>query len=145
MRETDLMIGDWVRFSYPHHETGEPVVRVFQVTQIEAQLGDYYVWSEDGRVCHPEQLIPIPLTQEILEKNGSSLVEVGDNGIGTPSQYRNRFEKWLLKTTWKDVVLWYDRLAKYYNVAAMEGARLHCVHELQHVLHLCGIEKEVLV
>ena len=40
MNANELMIGDWVRFSYPHHETGELVVRVFQVTQIEAQMGD---------------------------------------------------------------------------------------------------------
>lgn len=144
MKASELMIGDWVRFSYPHHETGQPIERIFKVTEIEAQLGSYYVWSEEkGRMCHPERLQPIPLTPEILEKNGFSLVEVGDNGTGTPSQYRNRFERWLLKTTRKDVALWYDRLAKYYHVATMQGARLHYIHELQHALRLCGIEKEI--
>lgn len=145
MKANELMIGDWVKTPV---DMGK--IQAINATCLP-NFQTVEVWHkryEDGRrasdyICDPLDLQPIPLTPEILEKNGFSLVEVGDNGTGTPSQYRNRFEKWLLKTTWKDVALWYDRLAKYYNVATMEGARIHYIHELQHALRLCGIEKEI--
>lgn len=143
MKANELMIGDWVTYGYFHYETGEPIEKVFQVTQIEAELGEYYVWDKDGRVCTPDLLGGIRISPYILQNNGFDLVEVGDNGASTPPQFRDRFEKWLLKTTWKDVVLWYDRLANYYNLDAMPTARLHYFHELQHALRLCGIEKEI--
>lgn len=92
-----------------------------------------------------ECLEPVPLTPEILEKNGIKLLEVGDNGVATPAKDRNRFEKWEMHTQWKDTYLWYDRLCKYWLLNNMGGARLHFVHELQHALKLCGIEKEIIL
>lgn len=80
-----------------------------------------------------------PLTPEILERAGFRLEEVGDNGAATPPQYRNRFEKWIAHTTWKDCILWYDRRADYYNISGLEAAHLHTTRQLQRALDLVGI------
>ena len=123
-----LMIGDWV-FSRGKKE---------QVTSIY----DGFICTDSFEDSHDYYFEPIPLTAEILEKNGFELVEVGDNGVGTPSKYRNRFEKWLCKTTWNDIVIFYDRVSKRWS---MNGFTFVFVHIFQHVLRLHGIEKEIVI
>lgn len=91
-------------------------------------------------------LEPIPLTREILEKNGFVCVEVGDNGIGTPAKYRNRFEKWECRTQWHTFHVFIDRITNRYTMNAVHSNHIEgmqYVHELQHALRLCGIDKEI--
>lgn len=90
---------------------------------------------------YPAEPMPreFPLTEEIIKKAGFQLEEVGDNGAATPPQYRNRFEKWVAHTTWKDCVLWYDRRAGYYNIQGLEAAKLHSTRQLQQALNLIGM------
>ena len=142
MKATDLMIGDWVQFSYRHPETDERVVRVFQITQIEAQLGDYYIWSEkNGRVCHPEWLQPIPLTPEILEKNGF-IIKHPESEKRT---YWRDYAGQIVGHKNRGLMLMeiHGNPKKFgYFIPYFKG-HLYYVHELQHALRLCGIEKEV--
>ena len=139
MKATDLMIGDWVMYGYFHYETGEPIERVFQITQIEAELGDYYVWSEDGRMCHPELLNPIPLTPEILEKNGWNNTAPGFWQISIEN----------MGLLWQDCNKMFQIIdhTPYEAIDFRMSARLliSAVHELQHALRLCGIEKEIVL
>ena len=90
---------------------------------------------------YPAEPMPreFPLTEEIIKKAGFKLEEVGDNGTATPPQYRNRFEKWVAHTTWKDCVLWYDRRSGYYNIQGLEAAKLHSTRQLQQALNLIGM------
>lgn len=90
---------------------------------------------------YPAEPMPreFPLTEEIIKKAGFQLEEVGDNGAATPPQYRNRFEKWVAHTTWKDCVLWYDRSAGYYNIQGLEAAKLYSTRQLQYALNLIGM------
>ena len=41
-----------------------------------------------------EEIVGIPLTAEILEKNGINLEEVGDNGVSTPPKRSNIVWTW---------------------------------------------------
>lgn len=132
LRSIDLMIGDWVK------SRG----KIEQVTSVY----DGYICTDSFEDSHDYYFDPIPITAEILEKNGIKLKEVGDNGISTPPEWRNRFEKWVLRTQWKDTFIWYDRTAKYWHLYDnMGAAKLLYVHELQHALRLCGIEKEIVL
>ena len=90
---------------------------------------------------YPAEPMPreFPLTEEIIKKAGFQLEEVGDNGAATPPQYRNRFEKWVAHTTWRDCVLWYDRRAGYYNIQGLEAAKLYSTRQLQQALNLIGM------
>lgn len=120
MKANELMIGNWVKCGR----------RYMKVTQLAEDMD-----------C--DDIEPIPLAPEILEKNGIKLEEVGDNGVLTSPKWRNRFEKWVLRTLWRDTFIWYDRTAKYWHLQDMGAAKLLYVHQLQNALRLCGIEKEI--
>lgn len=132
MEATDLMLNDFVK-----HDN-----KICRVRSIE---GVMILLSFEGgeKLTAEDNIEPIPLTKEILEKNGIKLLEVGDNGVATPARDRNRFEKWEIHTQRKDTYLWYDRLCKYWHLHNMDGARLHFVHDLQHALKLCEIDKTI--
>lgn len=134
MKASELMIGDWVYDTILKGNTRVEMLSLFGIK------GDFH-----ENVYNENTFEPIPLTPEILEKNGIKLEEVGDNGISTPSKWRNRFEKWVLRTQWKDTFIWYDRTAKYWHLHDMGAAKLLYVHELQNALRLCGIEKDIVL
>ena len=153
MKANELMIGGYFRVNRDGLCIKKgTIVRIVGIDG-EAKL------EEKGLVCavhcHPldrEQfdggiwlayLDPIPLTPEILKKNGITLLEVGDNGVATPAKNRNRYEKWQIHTKWKDTYLWYDRATKRWNLYDMNGAQFTNVHQMQHALLLCEIEKEI--
>jgi hypothetical protein len=71
------------------------------------------------------ELEPIPLTPEILEKNG--FIKERLYCHGTPLQYCVLVDG-----------LWIDISGENY----FEG-KLEYVHQLQHTIRLCGIEKEI--
>ena len=87
------MVGDWVLLF------GDTLTRVDCIGNVEVYLNA--ADTGDWRTTY-EHIQPIPLTPEILQANGIQLVEVGDNGISTPAKFRNRFEKWAIRTEWRD-------------------------------------------
>ena len=135
MRPEELMIGDWVELT----DLG------YGVRVSSLGVSDMF-WYSDETACHRvpyEKVAPLYLGDSILRDNGFVLLEVGDHGTATPPQFRARFEKWLLKTQWQDVILWYDRRTEKYNLHDMNGAKLQFVHELQHALRLAGIDFDI--
>ena len=143
MKASELMVGDWFRFRYTID--GREIVRTFRISQIENELGEYYVWGDGfGRMCYPERLEPIPITPEILEKNGFK---------------KQGFDGWEFDYLTEGgcliyVVLWRCDYPKEYHThltiesysadfGSFKSFRIDCVHELQHALRLCGIKKEI--
>lgn len=124
MKANELMIGDWVTVRRPSNRREK--VRVKSVIgngTIEAK-------TKDGLVVFGELAVePIPLTVEILEKNG--------------------FERSKVFVEWKyeddDVYMIYKPFP--YLKIQMEECNIafpcEYVHELQHALRLCGIEIEI--
>lgn len=76
-----------------------------------------------------KELEPIPLTSEILEKNGWV-----NQHFGTQRQ-----EWWLDKTKFP-IVRYSVNDTLHHN-----GIVLKFVHQLQHALKVCGIEKEIIL
>lgn len=111
MKPEDLMIGDWFRVRYTFDD--KDFVRTFCISITINDLG-FVCGKGLGPVCLPEELEPIPLTSEILEKNGFS-----HNGL--------------------DIAL-FDRKDGDDFVGA---SNLQYVHELQHALKLCRIDKTI--
>lgn len=127
---TELMIGDWVSLN------GIPIkIQSINGPKGELTINHHIYWVED--------IIPIPLTPEILKRNGFVLTEVGDNGIATPRNNINRYEKHECKTKWRDIIMWYDRITKKWCLHGINSIQLNYIHELQHALRLCGIKKEI--
>ena len=125
MKATDLMIGDWVQGFVPNTNS-----------RVEAIPSEYRLGVLTNGVTYivsvADDFQPIPLTPEILKKNGfeptSAQSEMLLQGEGQEVWLNNHGENF-----WANI-----KNDKYY----FEGY-VKCVHELQHALRLCGIEKEV--
>ena len=136
MKATNIMIGDWLHLHYRSALEGE-VHKDFRVAQIRNDYGDLCVWAEVGgnmgaleSKYGKSHISPIPLTLEILERNGW---------------------KWNERLLWLD-----DRVfaldvgcdgvnAFWWHMFDSPVVPINYVHELQHVLRVCGIEKEIVV
>ena len=120
MKATELQIGDWV-FT---QSGAEKVVEIRE----DVVHTDEWAYNYDA-------IKPIPLTPEVLEKNGF-IKEKNDNNM-----YR-----WNWSIT-SDCVS-YDKGTGIVRIFHVLGGLafvepLEYVHELQHALRLCRIEKEV--
>lgn len=126
LKVTDLMVGDWVMsFGAPHKVVGirtdmfEPHIRT--------DMSD--TWYEEGI----ENLLePIPLTPEILKKNG-----LANDPHGC---YFKEDEYMALEIS-------VEREGIYWTINYNEYGilKLKYVHQLQHALRLCGINKEIVL
>ena len=138
MKATELMVGDWVL-----HE-GKP----YQIRQLgiygENRDGEDYPAVCIGKpkgiglIIERNEIIPIPLTPEILEQNGFVKQDYDgwliheDNGRGL-IEYR---------TDYFDGFLIINYIKKPFSKISV---KLKHVHELQHALRLCGIDKEITI
>lgn len=118
MKANELMIGDWVRCTDP-----KPF-RIEQIDGVEEQ-----VYGDDGFFVDTADLQPIPLTGEILEKNGFKYNDL------PMFQY---FEQWGLQ-------LYRGGNGFRINCGINVSLIIDSVHQLQHALKLCGIEKEITI
>ena len=80
-----------------------------------------------------EDIQPIPLTDEILKQNGFKYFHKNYASLG----YKHPFQ--LKMNKWPDE----NGLGGLWTICDMIEIRY--VHELQHALRLCGIEKEIVV
>ena len=108
MRASDLMFGDWVNY------LGKP-------TRINGAVD--FTRAKDFE--------PIPLTAEILEKNGFR------KGSYIGGYYYPLFTFRVIPTT-RDMDSYFDKVEMIEDVVFY-----HCryVHELQHALRLCGLNE----
>lgn len=131
---SELSIGDWVRFED----------KSYKVIGIEKWRPNYVVVLEGWReICTRgiKCIEPIPLTAEILEKNG--FVKLG------------RFDEYVIgewdsnpfiavRLEEKFVELEPTILVKNEGTSAhLFGSRGKYFHQLQHALRLAGVEKEI--
>ena len=110
----DLMVGDWVSYKDdpPYMVRGTSICKVVTIDN-----------GIDHRNVMDDAISPIPLTDEILEKNGFVKTWNGD---------------WQLKEYATIIV------SKDYYVKIFERSiRIDFVHELQHALHAACIVKEI--
>lgn len=112
----------------------------------ELMIGNWYYWEAEGKL-YPMQVTkdtfrlsdedisnfqPIPLTPEILEKNGLANEYYGS--------YFKEDEHMLLEiSSSEDGISWTINFHEYGIL------KLEYVHQLQYALRLCGIEKEIVV
>lgn len=134
MKATELMIGDWVLYD------GEPniITEVSEIIHGEATVcfvGNNYMADMD-------EIEPIPLTQEILEKNGFTK-STPPPGIHAKC-YELDNKKYKYNLTIADYNK-YKRLLLNVDSEDSECFNIKCdyVHELQHALRLCRIKKEI--
>lgn len=128
MKATELMIGDWVM----RKEVSLPL----QIRAIRSEKycpnSDNYIgtdYAEDWSSL--SYYSPIPLTAEILEKNGWIEYHIENNGYCSDCDYYYHNKNLPLvyaKITGKEDMIYLNCHIKY-------------IHELQHALRLCGMNE----
>jgi hypothetical protein len=146
MKENDIMLGDWVRRRWTCTDTGREVVKDFQVTEIH-KLGNFlYAWGKSGNMGRVEQLEPIPLTAEILEKNG---FEKSNQISDTPPYYMDEDGNIYYSLEQNGVNLFWGwwQLDNVYLIPAnaMGWLNIKYIHQLQHALRLYGIDLDIVI
>ena len=138
MDAKDLMIGDWVEVTRTecvpdggHYMTWSEYGKVIGVTdsyiEVEVRDGGYNVDA------HEDEFKPIPLTPEILEKNGFEQKQ---------SEFINGDIEIIF--TIKGFSFWSKKTIEIAHGNGSKINNLPCyVHQLQHALRLCGIYKEI--
>lgn len=133
MKATELMIGDWVMFSNSeggtHTEPHQVNCIDFFNMEVHADGEIYDIYDEHDNPKGAWEILPIQLTAEILEKNQS-----------TTSQIQYCWDDFLSKSFGED---FYE--IRYHGDVTELIISIHYVHELQHVLKLCKIEKEIIL
>lgn len=133
MRLCDLMVGDLVL-----HDG-----KVIRVDAVHKRKIGYHKTKDKLTWLFSGQFEPIPLTPEILEKNGFEFDDVIPEcrmfmgiddrvALRNDKEYMNSDNEWHVHIDSED----------YCTIANCE---LTYVHELQHILRLCKIDKEIVV
>lgn len=128
MKANEVMLGDWVYNEVPCYVTA-----IYPNGTMDCQ-GDDWAISTD-------RVDPIPLTAEILEKNGFVNDFYETESI---ADYRTielegySYSDYLVLITWCN-----GQLRATFEPRGSVEMVCDYVHELQHALRLCGIEKEI--
>lgn len=129
MKPEELQLGDIVATT----PSGMPI----KVVAIHRKKVAYHACTDRFSWVRIGLLQPIPLTPEILEKNGF----IGDKNV-CKTKVRDDSKDEL----WQCEYAWYLKNLRIKNHTNSSIARLYnimFVHELQHALKLCGINKEI--
>lgn len=140
MKANKLMIGDWV---IRGNITEEPM----RITDICASKNNVYLdLSGIPILVKIDKINPIPITPEILEKIGFK--NVSDHTLKGCDTYelsfgRDNDQKIIYKLGDYFAYEYYDD--RWHRLFETQICHRWCVHNLQHALKLCGIEKEVVL
>lgn len=148
-----LMVGDWVNYrpGWKDEETnqiefesgsGYPVrIEMIYCCSNEG-LVQYYDGENDGIEAADYELFPLPLTTEILDKNGFKMESNGnyrfsDEDEGLEITFFPKEENYTNGA--------YDYVDIYKGCLSIIELPVSYVHELQHCLKLVGMEKEIVL
>ena len=137
----DIMVGDWV-VPYVFDSKLEPS-KIVGIHYNSYPGRDYVDWvdCESWDELSLNDIEPIPLTPEILEKNGFRII----------------FESELHVSYFQDIERFHtevdvDKIGIYQKLSMLDGLGngvtiVECkyVHQLQHALRLCGITREIIL
>ena len=127
MKACDLMIGDWVNL---------------YDSPIKINIDDLGVIERDETYDKGVHCGPIPLTKEILEKNGFGFCDVHE---GYYCQHGSVWTGWWIYEDLELAVTDYEAKWPVWLNIPDTNIKVEYVHELQHALKLCGIDKEIIL
>ena len=125
MKPTDLMILDWVLWKNKYVQVVETSAIVYSFGQIDVRLA-YCNDDGDGIERHDiSKISPIPLTPEILEKNGWKETE-----------YCHEYQD-----SGNIIQCCLPDMRGRINGIEIEHFKCEYVHQYQHLLRLCGLNE----
>ena len=126
----DLQIGDWVKVSIVH----DHIVKAISI----AKNGVYFEHDGYEGFASMDKLSPIPLTTEILEKNG---FDVSDPEV---KQYHFEEDGQRYHFSLRQMYNQKDGKPNGYSFFAFSVLTIiDYVHQLQHAIRLCQIDKTI--
>lgn len=144
MKASELMIGDWVLCEKEPYQ-----IRQLGIYGVDRDGEDYPAVCVGkpkgvGLIVERNEIEPIPLTPEILKKNGFERdpfwhhcdKDYNNYSISVQLGYANRIEYIKIAEKGKDDVIPSERTKLYLT-------HIKYIHQLQHALRLCGIEKTI--
>ena len=126
MKATELIIGDIFNLSENNNE-------IIPCKVVELHTEELLIIQPQDTACDVvgyDMIRPIPITPEILEKNGGRVKNMCDGYDEWWIKLEYYYSYWLLNII-KEVDGSYE-----YNI---DSFPIHYVHELQHALRLCGL------
>lgn len=123
MKANELMIGDWCFIK------NYPIKALPQKVQPEHFVRSLIEFE------------PIPLTGEILEKNGFEGCEEGS--AWSIFQHKEEGKSALYQIYWSTNGFYLEISAYTSQIGDFNRMGIQFVHELQHALRLCGIDKTI--
>lgn len=132
LKISDLSVGDWVRYRDREWE-------VCSISQFTEEVG---LFRKDSQICESiEDIESIPITAEILERNGWStdgmyaFLRIDEHLHLEYYYHEHRLRKYYCGV---------DEWQNHAKVTDITFA-VHCysVHQLQHALKLAGVDKEI--
>ena len=146
MKTQDLMLGSLVQLADDYYDI--PKGTIFKVVEIYADT----IFAQDiegtyeGMELPEYKLEPIHITQEILDKNGFT---VGKYKLPMADKEIDKFSLSEVGDDYvREVVLLPITMNCTWSFSSVDGTYIpviEFVHELQHALRLCGIEKEIVL
>ena len=135
----DLMIGDWVYNT--HNRQNERV----------QEIGSGLVMLDYNDLYEYDEIEPIPITPEILEKNGfkkDAFTNLSPDYYFGDDEYSICIN--LNSTCDKSKSIWIEKRSSRFTVSIEESRhsldkKPLYVHQLQYALKLCGIKKEIVL
>lgn len=140
MKANELMIGDYVTFADCQNDKYPSIIKIWQINEDGESFASIDGGKAVDEITIDDEIVGIPITPKILEKNGFSLDEYGE--------WYEREVSVKERNYWVNVAFRNDGVSVY-DLDILTGGRssicIHknYVHELQHALRLCGIEKEI--
>lgn len=142
----NLMLDDWVI------RKGIPI-EPMQIAGFDKFRNLVYMdFQGRGITENLDGIEPIPLTPEILEKNGFTYYDVGHKTMGWSIMDKEYFSS-LIPFTLTDND--FDTETGEYKWGPVEDdreesfvremGRIHYVHELQHVIKVCKVDKKIII
>ena len=150
MKAKELMIGDWIKLK--DAKLGDvnfigPVVQIKSITGKHVLVPNSKGLLED---VTEEYLLPIPITPDILEKNGYKQIKGGKVmglhvadifNLEISDEYGCQLKIDLQDFGSTEATHWYITIQGKFSFSGYIGY----LHQLQHVLRLCGVDKEIKV
>ena len=126
MKTSEIMLGDYVNV----HPSNLPI----KVASIHKGKVGYHARTDKLAWVRAGLLRPIPLTPEILEKNGFTLKEEekGMYGVTIAPYYTRDDVPFEVFCDGEPFAIWFK-----------DPVNIKYVHQLQHALRLCGIDKTI--
>lgn len=130
MKPEQLMIGDYILFNKEIYKIEEISKKGWVHITYNDESGCRVALSSDYIL---DEITPVPLTDEILKKNEFYY----EQNVGDVLEYYN-YE--IIYDTWEHELRILENREQILKITTFSEM---CVHELQHALRLCGIDKKI--